>query len=429
MIGLFIFPAEATDNAAVPLPNPLSLKTALAIADANHPDIKLAQAGLAAARANADFTRAQTGFDIATDINPRYVNPMLPGSVPNTTDSQAHLYVTKRLYDFGRSRAAREASDHQVEGQQLAVNSARQRHQIEVMRRFFAVLLADLRYQVDNEEMAHAYVIFDRVRERHKQGRVSEVDLAASDSHYQELLVRRTESQLRQHSTRALLAMALNRPDILPEDLVVPRLISNDRKVPDLDALLARAAKTNPHTQQLYEEVVSAEQALEAARGKGRPTLDAEFQFSAYEKQRATRDNASASLNLHIPIYQGGRNQSAVAQASAILEHKRALSSKAMFDLRRSALQLVQQLETLKVSRQSARTRADYRELYLDRSRALYEMEARSTLGDAMIKMTEAQWKAAKVEFDLAIVWAQISALEGTLLNKESGVVPGEKTP
>lgn len=46
-----------------------------------------------------------------------------------------------------------------------------------------------------------------------------------------------------------------------------------------------------------------------------------------------------------------------------------------------------------------------------------------------MIKMTVAQWKAAKVEFDLAIVWAQISALEGTLLNKESGVVPGEKTP
>ncbi len=421
--------AYAADKPVAELPNPLSLKAALAIADVNHPDIELAQAQLAAARANADATRAQTGIDITSEITPRYVDPSLPAAGPNTTDSEAHLTVTKRLFDFGRSRAQRLASDKQVEGQQLALSNARQQHHIEVMRRYFDVLLADMRSQVDDEAMAHAYVSYDRVRARHKQGRVSEVDLAASETRYQEFLIHRTESRLRQHSARALLAMALNRPDDLPEDLIVPSLQGNDRKPPELDKLLKNAIKSNPHVRRLREEVASAEQAYKAAKGQGRPTLDAELQVSAYEKIRASRDNARVSLNLRVPIYQGGRNRSAVAQASATLQQKRALLKKAKFDLRRSALHLVQQLEMLKISRKAARTRSDYRELYLDRSRALYEMEAQISLGDAMTRMTEAQWKAAKVEFETALVWAQVSALEGTLLNKNSGTVPREKTP
>jgi len=429
LLGLVFGSVHAADKPGAELPNPLSLEAALVIADANHPDIALAQAKLAAARANAKATRSQTGIDITSEIRPQYIDPALPGAGPNTTDSQAHLYVTKRLFDFGHSRAQRRASDKKLEGQKLALLSARQQHHIEVRRRYFDVLLADMRYQVDNEVMTHAYIKYDRLRQRHKQGRISDVALAASETHYQELLVHRTKSQIRQYTTRALLAMALNRPDSLPEDLSVPPLKGNDRKPPELEILLKAALKSNPGVQQLREEVAAAEQALKAAKGKGRPTLDAQLQVSAYERSIGARDNARASLNLRVPIYQGGRNQSAVAQANALLQQKRAQLNKVKFDLRQSALHLVQQLETLKISRQAARTRSDYRELYLDRSRALYEMEAQVSLGDAMIKMTEAQWQAAKVEFELALVWAQVGALEGTLLNKSSGAVPKEKAP
>ncbi|MEE8388393.1 MAG: TolC family protein [Acidiferrobacterales bacterium] len=429
LFSLLLAPVQAADKSTTELPNPLSLEAALALADANHPVIALAAAELAAAQANAKATRARTGIEIISEIRPQYIDPSLPGAGPNTTDSQAHLTVTKRLFDFGHSRAQRRASDKLVEGRQLALISVRQQHHIEVMRRYFDVLLADMRYQVDNETMAHAYVNFDRERERHKQGRISDVDLAASETHFQELLVHQTASQLRQHSTRALLAMALNRPDSLPEDLKAPRLKGNDRKPPELEKLLIRALNSNPGVQRMKEEVASAEQALKAAKGQGRPTLDAEFEVSAYERNIGSRDNARVSLNLRVPIYQGGRNQSAEAQASAFLQQKRAQLNKAKFDLRQSALRLVQQLETLNISRQAARIRADYRELNLDRSRALYEMEAQVSLGDAMIRMTEAQLQAVKVEFDMALAWAQISALEGTLLNQNPGTVPRETTP
>jgi hypothetical protein len=68
------------------------------------------------------------------------------------------------------------------------------------------------------------------------------------------------------------------------------------------------------------------------------------------------------------------------------------------------------------VERNAAKVRTAYRDLYLDRSRALYELEVKSDLGDAMTRVTEAQWLAAQVEFRLALTWARIDALTGDLI-------------
>ncbi|MDH3280652.1 MAG: TolC family protein, partial [Gammaproteobacteria bacterium] len=54
-----------------------------------------------------------------------------------------------------------------------------------------------------------------------------------------------------------------------------------------------------------------------------------------------------------------------------------------------------------------------YRALAVDRARALYELEVRTTLGESMARLTEAQWRFAQTEFDTALVWAQLSALTG----------------
>jgi hypothetical protein len=60
----------------------------------------------------------------------------------------------------------------------------------------------------------------------------------------------------------------------------------------------------------------------------------------------------------------------------------------------------------------------DYSELYLDKSRALYEMEVRSTLGDAMITVTKAQYEALKADLDMAYAWAKMDALTGNMIKE-----------
>ena len=54
----------------------------------------------------------------------------------------------------------------------------------------------------------------------------------------------------------------------------------------------------------------------------------------------------------------------------------------------------------------------------------MYNLEIKTDLGDAMTKLTEAQWQAAKVDYALALTWAKLDALTGRLITstaKETG--------
>ena len=162
-----------------------------------------------------------------------------------------------------------------------------------------------------------------------------------------------------------------------------------------------------------------------AERARRRPVLTADGEAAWYEREFNSRDELRATLNLRIPLYQGGEDSAAIATSLARLHGQEAILARAELDLRQTVLDLVQELETRNVERAAARVRISYRDLYLDRSRALYEMEVRTDLGDAMTQMTAAQWEAAQAEFRLALAWAKIDALTGNLV----GAKPQEKSP
>ena len=52
-----------------------------------------------------------------------------------------------------------------------------------------------------------------------------------------------------------------------------------------------------------------------------------------------------------------------------------------------------------------------YRSYYQDRSRAMYEMEMRSDLGDAQAAAADALLEVTRVDFEQALLWAEIDAL------------------
>ncbi len=409
-------PPQSTKETPPPaLPDPLTLQQALAYADAPHPDTEIAEANLAGAEARARAVDADTNFELIADLTPAYVDPADSALQPAQGDSMAVLTLRKPLYDFGRTGARERSANETVAGRRLLLVDARQRRRLAIMKAFFDVLLADQRYMVDNEAMAHAYVVYDRIRERHKLGRVSDVDMAAAESHYQDLLIRRTQSQTAQQLARQRLAVALNRPGDLPANLQAPTLDADKRPIPEFDALWRSVSKKNPELLALDRKLAAAEEQLQAARASARPVLDAQVQAGTFERPLGTRNTWGASINLRIPIYQGDRTHSAVAEAQAEVDRVRAQRERASLDLRQTVLGLLQQLEVLKVRRKAAQVRGDYRELYLDRARALYEMEKEVSLGDAMTRMTEAQWMSAQVDYGLAMTWARIDALTGSL--------------
>jgi outer membrane protein TolC len=252
------------------------------------------------------------------------------------------------------------------------------------------------------------------VRERAALGQVSEVDLLEAENRYRETLITRTESQKRQAVARLRLAVALNRPGELPAELVAPSSPA-ERPVPEYRELVRAVLERNPAIAALRRDLDAARATLEAERARRRPVLSGELEAAEYERPLASRSDRRAMLNLRIPLYQGGEVDAALARAAAEQDARAARMRKAEHDLHQATLDVVQELETLKVRQQAAAQRTAFRDLYLDRQRALYEMETQVSLGDAMARLTEAQWQAARVDFDLALAWARLDALTGVL--------------
>lgn len=406
------------------LPDPLTLNEALSYADAPSPELDLARADVGSAQADLLDAASNTGIRSYLYITPQWVAPSTYFSDGFVNDSSAQLTLTKRLYDFGQTGAMVHSARAAVSAKRRLYFNARQQRRLEIIGRFFDVLLADARHEFDSEETAYKYVSFDKARYRHRLGQISDIDLLAYEDGYRQALVKRTESQAAQRLTRAQLAIALNRPGDLPEDLVRPDLPQLNRPAPDYDTVFQEALKADPVFLSLRDQLQSAKASLAAAERQSRPFLEGELQAAAWAREFNGRNDARATLSLCIPIYQGGAVEAAVARARAeVLKAEAGLES-ARQELSVNLIGLVERVNSLIVARKAARVRFNYRELYADRSRSLYSLEIKTDLGDAMARLTEAQWQELKVDYDLALTWARIDALTGKLI----GAPPEERT-
>jgi outer membrane protein TolC len=282
------------------------------------------------------------------------------------------------------------------------------------MSRFFDVLLADMQFTADNELMAVGYVTFDQGKDNLAAGKISSVDLAGMEAHYQDIFVKRSISLQRQRITRALLANAMNRPGDLPGDLVDPALESNDRVLPEYDTLISILLANNPRLIAQQEMLAASQQRLASLRAEYGPTLDAEVQAADYSRASITRDNLSAGLILSWPLYQGSRADSRVARELAQFNKIQAASEKLKMDLTQSLLETYLDILQLQgPGRSAALKQVEHRDLVLERSRGLYEMELKSNLGTAMTDTVEANLRVRRNEYLLALDFARLEAMLG----------------
>jgi outer membrane protein TolC len=335
-----------------PLPEPLTLPAALSMADSTHPDVAVVEADNAARRAQQLAVEALTGV------------------------------------------ATRFDADDRADGMLLA--HARQHRRTKILRCYLGVLLADLTFTLENEAMAMAYVRMNRARERHTLGQVSDIALAERSSRYQAARRQRYAAEAAQRASRSRLALALNRPGELATLLLPPRLPGNHDQRPELEEIEARALNDNTRLQALRLRMQAARQRLEATRKAA---------------DSAPKDEARESDGM---ISRERLLSAAAAGHQAELVRLQSRLGKLQLDVRQAILDAWLELETLYAARQAASDYADYRDLYLDLNRALYEQEVNADLGDAMVKTSEARLGSVQAEFAIARTWARIRLLTGT---------------
>lgn len=365
--------------------------------------------------AEAELEHAQSSYALESSVTltAGWVQPNELALDQTHDDHIAQLNMRKVLYDFGVTGGMVGAAENLINASKLAFRHTRYTQVINIARHYFEVLLADLKYIWDNEAMARHYVEYDRVLERHKLKQVSDVELLQSENEYQAARTQRSASETMQRTSRALLAVTINRPGELAADLAKPKLNLANRSLPELDELIVAAVRDNLQLQAGRRREVAARQQLDASRKRDRPTLDATFQLSEYSRLTPNRDDARARLNLVIPLNEYGSQRSEVAQYRADWLQANAAVIQLEARIRTQVAELWQLLNRLQNKQQELDVAQQRMELELDKARGEYELEIKTHLGDAMVNTSRVRYEQAKNQYEQTLAWMELYLLIG----------------
>jgi len=228
--------------------------------------------------------------------------------------------------------------------------SSEQSVQLDILKRFFDVLLADRHFGFSNENMAGAFISLDRAQNRFELKDASELDVAKLDAEYQIIRQQRFASENTQRLTRSLLAQAINSPEKLPSDLKAPTLPTLPSELPSLNELFDVVLQQNGDLKKRIANLSKPEQAV------------------------------------------------------------------IKMELRQHLLERLMLLQLLNITEQNAQSNTYWRDLKLDQSRTLYDMEVKSDLGDSMALQTRAHLQEKQIAYCKTLAWAEINALQNKSL-------------
>ena len=397
---------------------PLTLEAVLALAEQPHPDLAWAQSQEASARAEEQLAASLNDFQVTLEGGLR--GGRNTSAQPHfEPDHQARLNARKRLYDGARSSERAAAAKDELTARTLQTLDTRAQRRITLMARYFDVLLADMQYNADTEFMSVAYVAWDNAKDRHALGQIPAWQLSELEARYQDSRTQRNDTRRKLREKRMQLASAMNRADIVLDDLADPKLVENERAVASLPSLLAHAAQHNPRLQAQRQLLSAAQKRREAARADYRPSLEFEAEAAAWSRPSTTRDEVRAGLNFVLPLWHGGRQDAALAREQARISEIQSQHARLEQEVRESVLALSEEIEFLKDSeRRSAAMQTQYREAALDKARAEYEMELKTNLGASMAETQTAQIRRRAAEYRLALSLARLEAVLGSPLTQ-----------
>ena len=428
-VSLFLCPALVLgedERIIPPLPDPLTLSDALLIGTQSHPELVAAQNQVAAAEISSGKVDASYGVNAFVELQPRLSSRAAADSVDFQDDSRYGLVIRKRLTDFGRTESRKEAAQSDIAASQARFVTRLDRHRLEIMRSFFAVILADHAYRARNERLAIDYFRYSRMAERRDRfEQYSDLEVAKQEAAYRKAYVARHRADLERRQRRHALALKLGRPGELSSELVAPDLSAfRDREIPEYSNIIDKAIASSSTLKAHRASVASAQAQVSVAEKLNSPVLSADFEAREYhDSSFSSRDRYRLNLKFIMPLFDGAQvRDTEVALAENALAQKQAELLMAEYGIREAVLTLISDLLVNRAAIVAVEAEETYRSYYQDRSRAMYEMEMRSDLGDAQAAAAEAILEAARVDFEQALLWAEFDAL----LARSSALMEGD---
>ena len=221
LLLFFVFvECAAIEVPQIVLPDPLNLEFALSRAkDDAYADVITARSQQD--QALSEISRAESNLALQANIEleAALIEPSPLSLNQNRDDHSAILKISKPLYDFGQTEYKQEAAEAEFKAINNTMTFVYDQRRIEIARRFFEVILSDLKYSWDTEKTVIAYVYNESVIDRHALGEVSDVEMLKANDDHQLLFRNRAATESQQRIARAMLAEVLNVPGMLSSNL------------------------------------------------------------------------------------------------------------------------------------------------------------------------------------------------------------------
>ncbi len=318
------------------------------------------------------------------------------------------------LLDFGNRLARIRSAEIAVKIKKELLQELERQVKIRLVKLFMDLYMAEKTAEVRREEMAVAYVRFDRERERLSRGLSDRVKVAEWEKRYRAFRAELLSAQRRYNETL----------------LEIKRFVGLDVETyvdVDLSDLLSFRVPV--------EKTVYVEHLLSGLEGnyllRVKELEIAYFRSRAQEQKRILYPELSVYLNLRstyeeadrfrsgwnlilrLPLFDGRasffREKSFRDLARAVEVEREDLYQK----LKRRALEAVYRWEELVGEYQSALAFDSWAQENLDLSRSSYELELAFDLGYAMSTKTEAERKVAEAKFRLILFLMRLYDLTG----------------
>ncbi|MCP4876718.1 MAG: TolC family protein [Gammaproteobacteria bacterium] len=406
-----LFPFMASGES---LPEPLSLEAALETShNPLHFDLVEIDQHLRAARAEMGIQQGDNGFSL--DLVGRIREVGLSDAADDddeSNDSAASLILSKPLYDFGLQNSRETQLELQLQALEQQKRLVIEQRRLRIMEQYFAVLNADNDFISENEALAIGFIRYDNAVQDQELGLVAAIEVVRLQSEYEVIRQKRYLAEHQQRLTRAILAESMGYPGQLPSDLDIPQIDTRRKLSGDIEALVAQALQRSQEARVVSANTQAARAAIGIAEATDNPSLELEFQVSSYERESRLRDDWRASLYFQIPLYSSSPGNN-VDLAKARYRQAIADQQQLQSHLRLEVLGLWQKIQQLGFKIQGKIVEQDYRDRYLDRSRAEYELEFKTDLGDSMVLYSRSNTERLRALYAFELAYQRLVSLVG----------------
>lgn len=414
LLLLFVWFSFSVNASEAVLPSPLTLSAALAQAEnPRHFELQIINHDLdeLSALSSAQLAADDVTVNLEGRISKVGVSDL--GDPDDDNDSAVSLFLRKPLYDFGSSDQSEHLIKLQIGTKLLGKKLLIQQRKLRILEKYYAVLNADNEFLRHNESLAIGFIRFDRARENTELGLSSELEVLRLQSLYEVIRQQRYNAENQQRLTRTILSEELGFPQQPVDELEVPKIQLDRPIIDDVDELIEQAFKNSIALKITQNKIASALQSIAVADSKDSAKLDLELEVSDYVRGSSRRDDWRATIYFDFPLYSGNRSDSSVQRARAI--HARTIGQfeQEKSRLRLEVLELWQNIRQQTLVVQGALIDLDYRDLNLDKSRAEYELEFQTDLGDSMVNFSNSRANRFQAEYALSLVWYKLEALVG----------------